>query len=130
MPKLADIRKEAWDAFEQVGLPTTRQEEWKYTSLARLGSVLGEAWWTPAAPTSLSVADIEAFAIPNLDAWRVVFADGRLVESASSLPEGAPRIVGWRPRCHPIGLSQSPGSGMATTWQIPGYRPPLDWVLN
>jgi len=88
MPKLAEFRKEAWDAFEQAGLPTTRQEEWKYTSLARLGSVLGEAWWTPAAPTSLSAEDIEGFAVPDLDTWRVVFADGRLVEGASSLPEG------------------------------------------
>jgi len=88
MPDIATIREHAWQAFEQAGLPTTRQEEWKYTSLARLGSVLGEAWWTSAAPTSLSAEDIEGFAISNLDAWRVVFADGRLVESASSLPEG------------------------------------------
>lgn len=88
MSDLAALREQAWQAFEETGLPTTRQEEWKYTSLARLGSVLGEAWWTPAAPTSLSAADIEGFSIPNLDAWRVVFADGRFVEGASSLPQG------------------------------------------
>jgi len=88
MSKLAEFREQAWQAFEETGLPTTRQEEWKYTSLARLGSVLGEAWWTPAAPSSLSSAEIEDLVIPNLDAWRVIFADGRLVEGTSSLPEG------------------------------------------
>lgn len=89
MPDLASLRKQAWQAFEDTGLPTTRQEEWKYTSLARLGSVLGEAWWTRAEPTSLTAEAIAALAIPALDAWQVVFADGRLVQSATSLPEGA-----------------------------------------
>ncbi len=88
MPDISAVREQAWQAFEETGLPTTRQEEWKYTSLARLGSVLGEAWWTPASASSLSATDIEALAIPSLDAWRVVFADGRLVEGISSLPEG------------------------------------------
>ncbi|OIO68964.1 MAG: Fe-S cluster assembly protein SufD [Zetaproteobacteria bacterium CG12_big_fil_rev_8_21_14_0_65_55_1124] len=89
MPKLAEFRKGAWGAFEQAGLPTTRQEEWKYTSLARISSTLGETWWTAAEPTGLTTDDIDALAIPDLDAWRIVFADGRLVSSASSLPAGA-----------------------------------------
>jgi len=89
MAKLAEFRKDAWDAFEQAGLPTTRQEEWKYTSLARIGSALGETWWTPAEPIHLSVADIEALAIPGLDAWRIVFANGRLIQGATKLPDGA-----------------------------------------
>lgn len=88
MADLAHIRKAAWQAFEETGLPTARQEEWKYTSLERLGSVLGDAWWTPAEATALTRSDIEAYAIPGLDAWRAVFADGRLVEAASELPAG------------------------------------------
>jgi len=88
MPDIAALRKQAWDAFEQAGLPTTRQEEWKYTSLARIGSTLGEAWWTAADPASLDDADIEALAIPELDAWRVVFANGRLIRGATHLPDG------------------------------------------
>jgi len=88
MPDIAAFREKAWQAFEQAGLPSTRQEEWKYTSLARLGSTLGETWWTPAGATQLGEADMASIAIPGLDAWRVVFADGRLVDSASSLPAG------------------------------------------
>ncbi|MDQ6966125.1 MAG: hypothetical protein Q9M23_04280, partial [Mariprofundaceae bacterium] len=86
---IAQLRKQAWDAFELTGLPTTRQEEWKYTSLARLGSTLGETWWTPAVASTLSETGIDALGIPDLDAWRVVFADGRLLQTASNLPEGA-----------------------------------------
>ncbi len=88
MPDLAHLRKDAWQAFERAGLPTTRIEEWKYTSLERIGAVLGEAWWTPAAASDLDADTIESLAVPGLDAWRVVFADGRLVEAASDLPEG------------------------------------------
>ncbi len=89
MPELAKFRKDAWEAFEQSGLPTTRQEEWKYTSLARIGSTLGETWWTAAAPASLADSDIEALAVPGLDAWRIVFANGRLLQGATKLPDGA-----------------------------------------
>jgi Fe-S cluster assembly protein SufD len=89
MGNLSQLRKDAWNAFEQAGLPTTRQEEWKYTSLARIGSTLGETWWTAAAPSALVEADLEALAIPELDAWRIVFADGRLIRKASNLPDGA-----------------------------------------
>lgn len=88
MSELTTLRQQAWQAFEQSGLPTTRQEEWKYTSLARLGSTLGEAWWTAAGPASLTEAGIAALAIPELDVWRAVFANGRLIRAASNLPDG------------------------------------------
>lgn len=88
MPDIAQLRKQAWQTFEEVGLPTTRQEEWKYTSLERIGATLGETWWTPAAVSKLDTDAIESLAVNELDAWRLVLADGRLREAASDLPEG------------------------------------------
>jgi len=88
MSDFARFREQAWQAFEQTGLPTTRQEEWKYTSLARISSVLGETWWAEAAASELNQADIDACTIADLDAYRIVFADGRLQSSASELPAG------------------------------------------
>jgi len=85
---LQSLRDAAWQAFEKTGLPTTRQEEWKYTSLARISSVLGETWWTASAAAALDSATVDAYAIPDLDAYRIVFADGRLQASASDLPDG------------------------------------------
>ncbi len=85
---LQSLRDAAWQAFEKTGLPTTRQEEWKYTSLARIGSVLGEAWWTAASISELNQATIDAYSIPELDAYRIVFADGRLQTSTDDLPDG------------------------------------------
>ena len=33
---LSDIRKEGFKSFSRTGLPTTRNEEWKYTGAAAL----------------------------------------------------------------------------------------------
>ncbi|MDX8391363.1 MAG: Fe-S cluster assembly protein SufD, partial [Mariprofundaceae bacterium] len=85
---LQSLRDSAWRTFEESGLPTTRQEEWKYTSLARLSSVLGEAWWTQSSASDLDAASVDAYAVADLDAYRIVFADGRLQSAASDLPEG------------------------------------------
>ena len=33
---LKDLRKKAFDLFTENGIPTTRDEEWKYTSLNKI----------------------------------------------------------------------------------------------
>ncbi len=88
MSDIALVREKAWQEFEQTGLPTTRQEEWKYTSLARISSVLGEAWWKEAAASDIDQATVDAYAIPEFDAYRIVFADGRLQSVTSGFPDG------------------------------------------
>ncbi|MDQ6987584.1 MAG: Fe-S cluster assembly protein SufD [Mariprofundaceae bacterium] len=85
---LQSLRDSAWRNFTQTGLPTTRQEEWKYTSLARISSVLGEAWWRQADASDLAPATVDTYAVAELNAYRIVFADGRLQSAASDLPEG------------------------------------------
>jgi len=85
------LRDTAWELYEQSGLPTLRQEDWKYTDLARMKAALGEEWWRPVAidgGSPVDVAEVEQRLIPELDTWRLVFMDGRYLESLSNLPAG------------------------------------------
>jgi len=85
------LRDSAWKLFEQTGLPTLRQEDWKYTDLARMKGALGEEWWRPVpaeAAAMIDVAQLEALQIPELNAWRLVFVDGRFHAGLSETPDG------------------------------------------
>jgi Fe-S cluster assembly protein SufD len=78
-------RRQALARFQHAGLPTTRQEDWKYTSLAALDRAqfgVGEEVGHIGAP--LTVLD-------RLHAYRLVFSGGRLQPERSSirnLPDG------------------------------------------
>ena len=77
---LTALRAAGAARFEQAGLPTQRQEAWKYTGLNRLKSFGLE----PAAPTTLTQAP-EGKALPALVAGtshRLMFVDGRLVHAS------------------------------------------------
>jgi len=59
--------------FQELGLPTLRDEDWKYTNIKPITK-------KPFAPVAgqgeLSDADLRAFDIPDLDAHRIVLVDG------------------------------------------------------
>jgi len=82
------VRDAAWRVYEKTGLPTTRNEDWKYTDLSRLTAVLGETWWTPSLAVDLNQDDIEGFTIPELDAHRLTFVNGRFQDDVPALPDG------------------------------------------
>jgi len=82
------LRDAAWQVYEQTGLPTTRNEDWKYTDLSRLTAVLGETWWTPSHAVALAAETIEEQSIPELDAHRLVFVNGRFQGALSDMPAG------------------------------------------
>ena len=73
-------RDAAAAAFRSAGLPTVRDEAWRYTSLRSLAD--GEF----REPLT-SVDGGELPAIPDFDAPRLVFVDGRLREDLSSPPD-------------------------------------------
>ncbi len=78
------LRAEARSAFESMGLPTPKSEEYRYTPIARnLESFLT----TDAIANSTATAgiDISAFTIPGLDADFVVFVNGRYMPSLSRI---------------------------------------------
>lgn len=80
-------RRAGRELFEREGLPTTRQEDWRFTSLAPLGS-LAFGHGDPAE--AVTAAEIEAVAGKPFGP-RLVFVNGRLrgdLSSAHGLPAG------------------------------------------
>ena len=75
-------RKEAFEAFSKEGFPTTKDEEWKYTSLR---SILKEEYGieAPTAPTIQLEAKTPYF-VEGLDSYRLVFVDGIFQEELSN----------------------------------------------
>lgn len=67
-------------AIEQLDFPTTRDEEWKYTRVARIAN---ETWMKNDTVES---CDIQPFLIPGLDAYTIVFVNGRYNAAQSTLP--------------------------------------------
>lgn len=73
-----DTRSNAFDQLENFELPTTRDEEWKYTRTTKLAS---EQWkWSNVK----SITSIDTYLIPELDAHTFVFINGFLCEERSS----------------------------------------------
>ncbi len=91
LPWLARRREAALAAFAGGGLPTLRDEDWKYTSVARIEK--GGFGLLPLAETAantVSAGEIEALTLPGTQ--RLVFVDGRYAPTLSS-PEQLPAGV-------------------------------------
>jgi len=84
---LTGLRQEARERFREQGLPTTRLEEWRYTSLADLARVPFEA--VPATAQAVTRRDVEAVAFPVFACSLYVFVDGRYDPRLSALAAGA-----------------------------------------
>ena len=72
------------------GIPTSKQEAWRYTSVKRLV----EQGFVPADEpmTALQPEDIEEILIPGLEAHRVVLVNGRYLPELSDLGELPPGV--------------------------------------
>jgi Fe-S cluster assembly protein SufD len=85
VPWVERLRRDGLDAFAASGLPTDRDEAWKYTRLAPLERQA----FVPAPPVqdgsmAVAAAVLRATAVPGLDAHRLVFVDGRHVPMLSA----------------------------------------------
>lgn len=86
-PRLTALRDEAIDRFGELGFPTTRHEEWRFTNVAPL--VKTEMQIAVDTP-SVSREQIERYLYP--DCTQLVLVNGRLAPEHSqieALPEGA-----------------------------------------
>jgi Fe-S cluster assembly protein SufD len=71
---LAGMRKNAFDAFNRLGIPTVRHEDWKYT---RISGLLNKAYELFSQPTILSANDINALRLPGHEnAHELFFING------------------------------------------------------
>lgn len=86
---LTSIEQNAFNAFNTLGIPTTRNEEWKYTRIA--GVFNREYSFTPhTLAVSLFVKDFEALRLPGWEeANELVFVNGVYTPSLSTVRSGA-----------------------------------------
>jgi Fe-S cluster assembly protein SufD len=81
LPWLRDLREQAIERVRQLGLPTIRNERWKYTNLSALAAVAFEPSASDGAPVALP---------KTIGGCRVVFVDGlyRRDLSTEAVPRG------------------------------------------
>jgi Fe-S cluster assembly protein SufD len=77
---LRDVRRSAADAFGRMGIPTTRDEEWRVTNVTPIAD-------TPFSPAPLATASSEEAArlvVPGLSGPLLVFVNGRYAAELSA----------------------------------------------
>ncbi len=85
---LERLRTQGIEAFAELGFPTQRLEDRKYTNVAPLARVE----FAPAAANNEAAAQAQQHPAFDLDCWRMVFINGRYAPALSRL-EGLPRGV-------------------------------------
>lgn len=82
-------RQAAISRFRQVGLPTTRQEDWRFTPVQPIATT--EFQPVTELPASVTRADVEPFSFAGFGGPELVFVNGRFASALSypgSLPAG------------------------------------------
>jgi len=82
-PWLRRLRDEAIARFGELGFPTTRLEEWKYTRTQAFEKTLFEPW-ADGAEREITREGVEALAFPLFACSVYVFVDGRFAEALSA----------------------------------------------
>jgi len=86
---LEAARKTAIARFVELGFPTRRHEEWKYTNPAPIAKVA----WKPAATASVPRAALDALGLPLAEGPHLVFVNGRLAAELSSVADLDPALT-------------------------------------
>jgi len=81
---ISALRKESIQRFSQLGFPTTKNEEWKYTNIAPIAKG-NFRYSNPSDKFKLTREDIREFLICGKDAIVLVFENGRFNEDLSVL---------------------------------------------
>ncbi len=85
-PELAAFRRAQMAAFHAAGLPTTRQEDWRYTSLAEVSAGAFEQPDPPQLADPELARLVDGLDLGLGDAGRLVFVDGFFASQWSRLP--------------------------------------------
>lgn len=85
---LRPVRETAMARSQELGFPTTRDEEWKFTNVAPIS---GGSFELSRRPGKVDAEDLSSYRLPGLECSRLVFVDGHFVSELSSvrpLPKG------------------------------------------
>ena len=89
-PEANAMRKAAMERFIALGFPTTKNEDWHFTSVA---PIVEREFTFVAAPTGdVSRGDLEAFGFGASDWHTAVFVNGRFAPQLSDLGRLDPRV--------------------------------------
>jgi len=88
--KIAELREQGREAFQRIGLPANKAEEFRHTPITRL--LQKNLSLEPRVNPTGSI-DSGAVHIPGLDAYQVVFLNGVYAPDQSSLPSGSAVVV-------------------------------------
>jgi Fe-S cluster assembly protein SufD len=78
---LRATRRSAAGAFERMGFPTVRDEEWRFTNVGPIA----ETAFAPAPAVAVPPADAARFVVPGLAGPVMVFVDGRYARELSTV---------------------------------------------
>ncbi len=84
------LRQDALNKFDELGFPTTRNEEWKYTNVTPIAQENFKHVLKPDL-NAVTSNDVKRFEYPGLDTHLLVFVDGHFAGQLSSvrdLPDG------------------------------------------
>ena len=81
---LPALRQAAFDRFNTLGFPTTRNEDWHFTSVSPIVEKTFKA--VSAAPTMLTLSDLEPYLV-DAEWHRLVFVNGRIEPALSQFAE-------------------------------------------
>ncbi len=78
-----EIRKNALSKFSELGFPTTRNEEWKYTNVAPIAS---QTFKLAAGGMNLDKKILPAYTFGDMPQNLLVFVNGRFIKEWSCIP--------------------------------------------
>lgn len=88
---VSGIRKDAIARFGELGFPSTRHEEWKYTNIS---PILGNSFQLSTPGNfRLNAEDVRALSLCGKDVYLMVFENGRFNSALSNLPENKDGII-------------------------------------
>lgn len=108
-PALAQLRNDAFRAHCTLGLPTTKDEEWKYTSVREIA----ERYFVHGGPKPVSEADLGSVGLPAVDQLRLVFVNGIFNPELSSELGGVDGL-NFAPLCKGLAENVDPRFGSLT----------------
>lgn len=86
---LERLQRTAFERFEEIGFPSVRDEEWKYTNVAPLAKIN----FNPNGATPSAITDVTQFANTEANKSQLIFVNGILRQDLSDLSAVAAEIV-------------------------------------
>ena len=122
LPWLEALRARGLERFVEAGLPTIRDEAWKFTNLRALARDVYAL--APARENGIAASDLGPWLPEGLDCHRLVFVNGRLrpdLSDIGDLPAGVRPPGGcFEPRTifRGVGVGRPPAGGCSGTQTI------------